>query len=168
LINNFSHFAQHNKLFILLTAANQRRSSVGSISPRSCDVSSQGSDTHSSPFHISHIPPAEHPAENQRVNGADPAKSSDIKQGVGSQSSLVCRITPISSQITEGCSVTIDNQPGIVKWIGYEIAKPGRYFAGVKMVSGNILNMKAWKPMACCFKDLMISLFISRAMVIVL
>ena len=52
-----------------------------------------------------------------------------------SHSSSVCRTTPATSHITEGSSVTVDGQPGVVRWIGYELSKPGRYFAGVQMVS---------------------------------
>ena len=49
-------------------------------------------------------------------------------------SSRVSRETPQGSDIHEGSTVSIDGQTGTVKWIGYELSKTGRYFAGVKMV----------------------------------
>ena len=48
--------------------------------------------------------------------------------------SRVSRETPQGSDIHEGSTVSIDGQTGTVKWIGYELSKTGRYFAGVKMV----------------------------------
>ena len=53
---------------------------------------------------------------------------------VSSSSSRVSRETPQGSDIHEGSTVSIDGQTGTVKWIGYELSKTGRYFAGVKMV----------------------------------
>lgn len=158
--------------------SNHRPSSVGSISPRSCDGSSQGSDSHSSPSRSNHsplYPPNNHyePQANYNNNANRNHKQSpnyniphtspsrrrtkirqDVKTSPQHRSggsggdkdiiinmseadmytSRVCRETPRGSDVREGTAVSIDNQPGTVKWIGYELSKTGRYFAGVKMV----------------------------------
>lgn len=166
--------------------SNHRPSSVGSISPRSCDASSQGSDTHSSPcrsnqsllYHatnnhydpvsnLNHYAPESNlnnnsnhhkqsanyniiqtsPSHSQRTRH-DLTNSHQRQQHADRQHDVieadvsdvcvmrsVCRLTPTSTDVCEGMPITVDSQPGVVKWIGYELSKPGRYFAGVKMVS---------------------------------
>lgn len=53
----------------------------------------------------------------------------------GMPASTVCRSTPAMSSVSEGSYALVDGRPGVVSWIGYELSKPSRYFAGVKMVS---------------------------------
>lgn len=146
---------------------NHRPSSVGSISPRSCDGWSQGSDSHSSPSHATQSPVYHdsvdsdglcaalantsahngktsqsatksniiHTSPARRKKGEHSPKKNQSSSQQPQQQSSVCRTTPSSSHIVEDCRVSVDGQPGTVKWIGYECSKASRYFAGVKMVS---------------------------------
>lgn len=168
---------EQSNTFAWLTGGQHKPSSVGSMSPRSCDAWSQGSD--SSPSRINHSPVSHN--HNSIVHNHNSVLNNHADSGSGSgsgltqsakhdimstsparrkcdelptsednsssqtslssaspariASSLVCRTTPPTSQVTEQSLVTIDNQSGTVKWIGYEMSKPGRYFAGVKMAS---------------------------------
>ncbi|XP_067942322.1 ubiquitin carboxyl-terminal hydrolase CYLD-like [Watersipora subatra] len=146
---------------LIVPTNKQRGSSIGSISPKSCDGWSQGSDSSPSRTNISPlchgiidtaagvVGPSPIQAAKTSIVKTSPARrktdtSPEVKAVGQVCVSKVCRATPSTSQVTEGSSVSIDGQPGVVKWIGYELSKPGRYFAGVQMMESNGSCTNGW------------------------